>query len=157
MTAVKRRGAGLVAGLIWLAVASGAVAQGEKRVLPVPSVTINAGDVIRDDMLEDRPYAAGQPTFAVIESRLSVVGQAARRTLIAGNPIPINAVEDVKIVKRGVPVRVVLEDSGLSIVTLGSPLQSAGVGALVRVRNIDTGTIVTGIVQPDGSVRVSNT
>jgi len=51
----------------------------------------------------------------------------------------------------------VLEDSGLSIVTLGSPLQSAGVGALVRVRNIDTGTIVTGIVQPDGSVRVSNT
>jgi flagella basal body P-ring formation protein FlgA len=136
MTAMQRCGAGLVAGLIWLAVASGALAQGEKRVLPVPSVTINAGD---------------------IESRLAVVGQEARRTLLAGYPIPINAVEDVKIVKRGVPVRVVLEDSGLSIVTLGSPLQSAGVGAMVRVRNIDTGTIVTGIVQPDGSVRVSNT
>ena len=56
MTAVKRCGAGLVAGLIWLAMASGAaVADGEKRVLPVPSVTINAGDVIRDEMLEDRP------------------------------------------------------------------------------------------------------
>jgi len=157
MTGMMQRGAGLVAGLIWLACAGGALAQEEKRILPVPSVTINAGDVIRDDMLEDRPYRPGQPTFAVVESRLSVVGQAARRTLLAGYPIPINAVEDVKIVKRGVPVRVVLEDSGLSIVTLGSPLQSAGVGALVRVRNMDTGTIVTGIVQADGSVRVSNT
>jgi flagella basal body P-ring formation protein FlgA len=157
MTEMMQRGAGLVAGLIWLVTASGALGQGEKRILPVPSVTINAGDVIKDEMLEDRPYGAGQPSFAVVESRLAVVGQAARRTLIAGYPIPINAVEDVKIVKRGVPVRVVLEDSGLSIVTLGSPLQSAGVGALVRVRNIDTGSIVTGIVQPDGSVRVSNT
>jgi len=74
MTAAKRCGAGLVAGLIWLAVASGALAQGEKRVLPVPSVTINAGDVIKNEMLEDRPYAAGQSTFAVIESRLAAVG-----------------------------------------------------------------------------------
>ena len=150
-------GAALLVGLIWLGVASGAIADGEKRTLPVPAVNIIAGDVIKDEMLEERQFNAGQPNFAVIESRLAVVGQAARRTLIAGYPIPINAVEDVKIVKRGVPVRVVFEDAGLSIVTLGSPLQSAGVGALVRVRNIDTGTIVMGVVQPDGSVRVSNT
>jgi flagella basal body P-ring formation protein FlgA len=155
-------GAALIVGLIWLGVialgsAGGAAADGEKRTLPVPAVNIIAGDVIKDEMLEERQFNAGQPNFAVIESRLAVVGQAARRTLIAGYPIPINAVEDVKIVKRGVPVRVVFEDAGLSIVTLGSPLQSAGVGALVRVRNIDTGTIVMGIVQPDGSVRVSNT
>ena len=155
-------GAALLVGLIWLGVIAvglpgGALADGEKRTLPVPAVNIIAGDVIKDEMLEERQFNAGQPNFAVIESRLAVVGQAARRTLIAGYPIPINAVEDVKIVKRGVPVRVVFEDAGLSIVTLGSPLQSAGVGALVRVRNIDTGTIVMGIVQPDGSVRVSNT
>lgn len=157
MTAVRRCGAGLAAGLIWLAMASGALAQSEKRMLPVPAVTIAAGSVISDEMLEDRQFNPGQPSFAVIESRLALVGQEARRTLVAGYPIPINAVEDAKIVKRGVPVRVVFEDSGLSIVTLGSPLQSGGVGALVRVRNIDTGTIVMGIVQPDGSVRLSNT
>jgi flagella basal body P-ring formation protein FlgA len=157
MTAMRWCGAALVAGLIWLAMIGSAGADGEKRTLPVPAITINAGDVIKDEMLEERQFNPGQPSFAVIESRLSVVGQAARRTLVAGYPIPINAVEDVKIVKRGVPVRVVFEEDGLSIVTLGSPLQSAGVGALVRVRNIDTGTIVMGIVQPDGSVRVSNT
>ena len=157
MTAARWFGGVLAAGSIWLASSAGALADGEKRTLPVAAVTIGAGDVIRDDMLEERQFNPGQPSFAVIESRLALVGQAARRTLVAGQPIPINAVEDVKIVKRGVPVRVVFEDAGLSIVTLGSPLQSGGVGALVRVRNIDTGTIVMGVVQADGSVRVSNT
>ena len=157
MRVVGRCGAGLAAGMIWLAMASGAMAQAEKRTLPVPATTIAAGSIIADDMLEDRQFNPGQPSFAVIESRLALVGQEARRTLVAGYPIPINAVEDAKIVKRGVPVRIVIEEAGLSIVTLGTPLQSAGVGALVRVRNNDTGTIVMGIVQPDGSVRLSNT
>jgi flagella basal body P-ring formation protein FlgA len=51
-------------------------------------------------------------------------------------------------------VKVVVEDSGLSIVTYGSAMQSGAAGALIPVRNTDTGVIIRGVVQPDGTVKV---
>ena len=48
----------------------------------------------------------------------------------------------------------VIEDSGLSIVAYGSALQSGAAGALIPVRNLDTGVIIKGIVQPDGTIKV---
>jgi flagella basal body P-ring formation protein FlgA len=55
-----------------------------------------------------------------------------------------------------VPVKVVVEDGGLVIIAYGTALQSGGVGALIRVRNVDTGVVVMGVVQADGTVRVTN-
>jgi len=49
---------------------------------------------------------------------------------------------------------VIVEDSGLWIVTYGSALQSGAAGALIPVRNVDTGVIIRGVVQPDGTVKV---
>ncbi|RZI38103.1 flagellar basal body P-ring formation protein FlgA, partial [Herbaspirillum sp. HC18] len=78
----------------------------------------------------------------------------ARRALFPGQPIPTNAVEDPWTVARGATVKVVVEDSGLSIVTYGSAMQSGASGALIPVRNTDTGVIIKGVVQPDGTVKV---
>ena len=41
------------------------------------------------------------------------------------------------------------------IVAYGSALQAGGVGDLIRVRNQDSGLVVSGRVQADGSIRVS--
>ena len=38
--------------------------------------------------------------------------------------------------------------------TYGSALQSGAAGALIQVRNTDTGVIIRGIVQADGTVKV---
>ncbi len=40
------------------------------------------------------------------------------------------------------------------ITAAGSPLQDAAVGELIRVRNIDTGVIVSGTVMADGTIHV---
>jgi flagella basal body P-ring formation protein FlgA len=144
---------GLAAALLVLALASPAAA--EDRRLPVPAVSIRAGELIRDDMITERAFAAnllGVATF--IEGRQVLVGRMARRTLLPGQPIPTNAVEDPWTVARGASVKVVVEDNGLSIVAYGSALQSGAAGALIQVRNTDTGVIIKGIVQPDGTVKV---
>ena len=44
----------------------------------------------------------------------------------------------------------------LSIVTYGTSLQSGSPGALIQLRNLDTGVTVRGIIQSDGSVRIQN-
>jgi flagellar basal body P-ring formation protein FlgA len=136
--------------------AGGAVA-GEESRLPVPAVTIYPGDPIREEMLVDRAFAANfEGISSFVGAKYLLVGRSARRTLLPGQPIPTNAVEEPRLVTRGVPVKVIVEDEGLVIVAYGTPLQSGGVGALIRVRNVDTGVVVMGVVQADGSVRIGN-
>ncbi|TFV40963.1 flagellar basal body P-ring formation protein FlgA [Bradyrhizobium frederickii] len=144
---------GLAVVLLILAPVRLAVAE-EKR-LPVPAVAIRAGELIRDDMITERAFAPSLLGVAMfIEGRQVLVGRMARRALLPGQPIPSNAVEDPWTVARGAMVKVVVEDSGLSIVTYGSAMQSGAAGALIPVRNTDTGVIIRGIVQPDGTVKV---
>ena len=144
---------GLAAVLLILASVRSAVAE-EKR-LPVPAVSIRAGELIRDDMITERAFASGLLGVAMfIEGRQVLVGRMARRALLPGQPIPSNAVEDPWTVARGAMVKVVVEDSGLSIVTYGSAMQSGAAGALIPVRNTDTGVIIRAVVQPDGTVKV---
>lgn len=151
---IVRRGAAAAA--IASALSCGAVAQESVRY-PVPATTIYPGDVIRDEMIVDRNFAPNIPgAAAFVGDRVTVVGRTARRLLVAGQMIPINALEDLKIISRGSVVKVVIEDEGLSIVTYGSSLQAGSTGAMIQLRNLDTGVTIRGIVQPDGSVRIQN-
>lgn len=144
------------AALIASVFGGGAIAAEPVR-LPVPVTTIYPGDLIKDEMLIDRAFAPNMPGVAAfVGDRLTVVGRTARRTLLPGQLIPNNAVEDLKIVNRGSVVKVVIEDGALSIVTYGSSLQSGAPGAFIQLRNLDTGVTIRGIVQPDGSVRIQN-
>ena len=142
---------------VLLILASGRLATAEEKRLPVPAVAIRAGELIRDDMITERAFASSLLGVAMfIEGRQVLVGRMARRALLPGQPIPSNAVEDPWTVARGAMVKVVVEDSGLSIVTYGSAMQSGAAGALIPVRNTDTGVIIKGVVQPDGTVKVAD-
>jgi flagella basal body P-ring formation protein FlgA len=144
---------GLAAALMILL--SARIAAAEEKRLPVPAVSIRAGELIRDDMIAERSFAPSLLGVALfIEGRQVLVGRMARRALLPGQPIPTNAVEDPWTIARGAVVKVVVEDSGLSIVTYGSAMQPGAPGALIPVRNSDTGVIIRGIVQPDGSIKV---
>ena len=133
-----------------------APALAEGRPWPVPLVTIHPGETIRDSIIEDREFPGLVDRPQAIDSRRVLVGKVARRTLVAGQLIPVNAVEDPKLVVRGTPVQVVFAQDGLVISALASPLQSGSVGDLVRARNIDSGLVVVGTVQSDGTLRVGS-
>jgi flagellar basal body P-ring formation protein FlgA len=138
-----------------LVCACAGAATGEERRLPVPAVTIRPGEVIRDEMITERAFAANLLGVAqFIEGRQIVVGRMARRSLLPGQPIPTNAVDEPWAVARGAIVKVIVEDSGLSIITYGAAMQSGAAGTLIPVRNTDTGVIIRGIVQPDGTIKV---
>jgi flagella basal body P-ring formation protein FlgA len=124
---------------------------------PVPVTAIYPGDLIREEMIIDRAFTPNMPgAAAFVGERALAVGHIARRTLIPGQLIPINALEEQKVVTRGNVVKVVVEDGSLSIVTYASSLQSGSPGSLIQLRNLDTGVIIRGIVQSDGSVRIQN-
>jgi flagella basal body P-ring formation protein FlgA len=132
-----------------MAVASLQIAVAEERILPVPSVTIYPGDTINESMLKDRTFPENyRYRTAVVESPRVLTGKMARRTLLPGEPIPMNAVDDPKLVTRGVQAQIVFEEG------IGIPLQSATMGETIQVKNVDSGRIITGRVQSDGRIRI---
>ncbi|ADZ72308.1 flagellar basal body P-ring formation chaperone FlgA [Polymorphum gilvum] len=144
-----------IAGMAASAALSGARAAGID--LPVPRVTIHPGDEIGADLLIERRFPANTTRqFAIVTSPRDLVGMVARRTLLPGQPVPLGAVAPVMLVKRGEPARLVFKEGGLFIMTQVEALQSGGAGAVVRVRNVDSGVIVTGTVQADGSILTEN-
>ncbi|MGO4573372.1 flagellar basal body P-ring formation chaperone FlgA [Microvirga sp. 2TAF3] len=130
-------------------------ATADDRILPVPSVTIYPGDVIDESMIKDRPYPENYRfRTSVVESPRVLIGKTVRRTLVPGEAIPMNSIDDPRVVTRGVPTTVVFEEGGLSITGIGTPLQSGTVGQSIQVKNIDSGRTIIGRVEADGRIRI---
>jgi flagellar basal body P-ring formation protein FlgA len=123
--------------------------------IPVPTVTILQGDVLADELVIDQSVVASEKVLRnYFTSREAVLGKVARRVLPKGHAIPINALREPHLFKEGERVVLMFATGGLSIETSGVALQPGVLGSLVNVRNADTGVVVRGVVQPDGSVQV---
>jgi flagella basal body P-ring formation protein FlgA len=91
----------------------------------------------------------------VVQTAEALIGKVARRTLIAGKPVPLTYVRDREVVQKGKPVRVVFTSGGLTISGMAVPLQAGGVGDVLSLRNTDSGTVIKGVVEADGTIRVA--
>jgi flagella basal body P-ring formation protein FlgA len=123
--------------------------------LPVPKISIYPGDVITADQLEKRLFGPAAEQWPVIRSLDAAIGKVARRTLVAGKPIPAAYLRDADVVRQGKPVRIVYTDGPLTISAVAMPLQSGGVGDVLSLRNIESGVIIKGVVDADGTVRIT--
>ena len=129
----------------------------DERVLPIPLVTIYPGDLIRESMIGEKSFS-GRAAFdgSLIDSKGALLGKVARRTLLPERPIAVIAVDAPKLVLLNAQVKIVFDEGGLVITAYGSALQAGAVGDLIRVRNQDSGIVISGKVQPDGSILVSD-
>jgi flagellar basal body P-ring formation protein FlgA len=125
------------------------------ELLPVPRIVIYPGDVISSAMIEDRnPPAAPGSRDLVFTSRAQVVGRIARRTLLPGQAIALNAVREPDAVKSGKPVTLVFRTGTLVITSGGIAMQAGAVGDTISAQAQDSGAVVRGVVHPDGTLRL---
>jgi flagella basal body P-ring formation protein FlgA len=127
---------------------------GQLVTLPVPTVTIYPGQIIDADELSERTFLQNQVGNGYLDSYNMLVGKVAKRTLLPDRPIAINAIGEVDLVTRGTSVQLVFQQAGLTITAYAAPLEDGSAGDFIRLRNIDSGAVVMGVVQVDGTVRV---
>ncbi len=133
----------------------GSIACAMSIELPVPSTTIYPGDVIGEHLLVDRSFTIPPgENWPVCKGRDGLVGKVARRTLLPGRPIPLNSIREADVVNQGKPVTVVFQAGGLTITGQAVALQAGRVGDILSLRNVDSGQVIKGVVQADGTVRV---
>lgn len=121
----------------------------------VPERTIYPGEELTIELV--REVAVTNPNLrgGYVAFTSDVLGKVTTRTLLPGRIILERALRDAWAVERGTSVPIVFSQNGLMISAIGTPLQNAAIGDLVRVRNIETGVIVAGTVMDDGHVRVA--
>lgn len=154
MSRLASRMAAALASLL-LALGPAHARDGVDIALPVPRTTVYPGDTIDADALLERLFVARTVARgSVFEAREALIGKVARRTLLPGQPIPINAIRDPYAVSQGKPAQLVFKAEGLTITSTAIALQNGSIGDVVAARNVDSGTIVKGTVQPDGTLRV---
>lgn len=120
----------------------------------IPKQTIYPGEKLDASMLEVVDVTNPDLRDGYVRSIDEVDGMVTKRTLLPGRVILASALREQYAVERGSTVRLVFNNGGLTITAAGSPLQDAAVGDLIRVRNVDTGVIVSGTVMADSTIHV---
>ena len=106
----------------------------------------------------DRAAVRGAREYAQaasIEQASEIVGKVARRTLLPGQVIPLNAVRPPDLVRQGRPASAIYQADGLTITMQVLPMQPGMAGDYIAVQNSDSGVVIKGTVLPDGSISLS--
>ncbi|MDX2264367.1 MAG: flagellar basal body P-ring formation chaperone FlgA [Hyphomicrobiales bacterium] len=141
-------------GLALFAALFAAPSAAEPLTVPVPRETIYPGDVITQDMIAMRGFQrrSVQEKLVALDAA-AVVGSAARRTLVAGLPIPLASLGKPHLVKQGQTAVIMFEYGGLRITATVVALEAGAAGDAIKVRNSDTSAVITAVIQADGRLR----
>ncbi len=136
-----------------LTVSATTVAHGDTRPIPVPKNIIYAGQQISSNLLRDRVVPVKYLNrVSVIKDYSEIVGKVAKVTLVPNRPIPSNTIAEPYVVKVNVRTTLLFNRGALRITAEVMPMNAAREGELVRARNLQTGVIVYGTAQRDGTI-----
>lgn len=138
--------------LLGLFVADAAFA--DMRTAVVPKRIIYPGEEIQPGQLEEVEVTNPNLVKGYAEDIAAITGKVSKRTLLPGRVILVSALREPFAVSRGTTVMMVFDNGSLVIRASGTPLQDAAIGELIKVRNKDSGVIISGTVMADGTVHV---
>jgi flagella basal body P-ring formation protein FlgA len=126
------------------------------EVVLIPNRVIYPGETIAPGALKEVTLVAGKRKPDAVATQIEDLdGRIAKRTLLPGHYIPVNAIRDAWVVEQGAPVQVIFAAGPLVISAAAVTLQAGATGDIVKVRNIDSGKTFSGVVMADGTIRVS--
>lgn len=120
----------------------------------VPKRIIYPGEELQAGQLEEVEVTNPNLVKGYAERISAVAGLVTKKTLLPGRVILVSALREPFAVSRGSTVMLVFESGPLVITAAGTPMQDAAIGELIRVRNKDSGVIVSGTVMANGTVHV---
>lgn len=123
--------------------------------VPVLARRLAAGEVIEAADLEWVPLRSDRLTRNIIVDADQLIGLAPRRAMHSGRAINQHDVERPELVSRGSLVIMELTGPGMRLTARGKALDDGGKGDTVRVTNLQSKTVVEGLVTGPGKVAVS--
>ena len=133
--------------------ASNAIAQDYSRP-PSTAITpikpIRAGERINRENLAISEPLSDETRIALS----SIIGKAARRALYPGKAITLSDTAPLQVVDRNDIVQVEFTKGLLELSASGRALGAGGIGETIRVMNMDSRSIISGVIIEEGKVKV---
>ena len=85
-----------------------------------------------------------------------VVGLRTKRSIASGSTLHAGMLQRARLVRRGSQVEIVAVSGGLQVRMRGKALADGGRGDRVRVKNLNSGRVITGTVAGSGVIQVLN-
>ncbi len=95
-----------------------------------------------------------RPPHNIISDSDEIVGKKLRRSVKPNTEITKNIVRDVPVVKKGKPVKIIVENGLLGMTTFGISEQDGMCGELIKVRNVTSKKMIYARVMADSLVKV---
>lgn len=129
----------------------------EMIAVPVLTRQITDRDVIEAADLDEVMMPSARLRKDTVTEPGALVGKSARRVISARRPIRATEVIAPKVIEKGAAVEMVYRTPYIAIRTSGEALEDGTTGALIRVKNSDSGRAVSAKVISAGRVEVSPT
>lgn len=123
--------------------------------VPVAAARITPGTPIRTTDLRMQRMRADQLQGDVVRDPAEAAGMTLHRTVLGGQPLLRTDLVRPPLVARGAPVRMTLDQPGISLTLQGTAMQDGGMGALVRVLNPTSHAVLDAEVIGPQMVRIT--
>ena len=123
--------------------------------VPVPIYPIQRGNIITEADLDWLDIPISKAKGDIVMDTAQILGQEAKRTLPQGKPIMLGDTGKMILVERNQEVSLIFRKGAMILTTTGRVLDKGSAGDHVRVMNLESRKIITGIVTQTGEVDVS--
>ena len=122
--------------------------------VPVPVRRILPGEILRAEDLKtiSLPHAR-IGGFAIVDAD-KLIGKEVRRILTQGRPVMTQSVIEPLVIQRGDKVAIKYDDGRLSLSAPGRAMDDAHRGQEIRIVNLVSNTLVTGVARAEGLVEI---
>ncbi len=141
----------LVAASLWGAAAVAA----EKTIeLPVLTSPKAINDVITADDLVMQEFPSHRVKGDMLRDSTQIIGQAAKRQLLAGKPIRLIDLRREQLVQRGENVALIYRNGTLEITATGKAMESGALDDIIRVTNNNSNRTVDATITGPKQVEI---
>ena len=126
-----------------------------KQAIVVANESIAAGTEIQGAQVRLEERETGIEGARYLRDLSKVIGHSLNRRVIAGSPVPGDALEGIKQVLRGAVVKVVVRDGGATLALDGLAESDGRIGEVVAVRNPSSGRTFLARVTGENAVQVA--
>lgn len=128
----------------------------EMMHVPTLKARMQAGDVISEEDIAWDDVPAIRLRKSVITDAKSLIGKSPRRMISAGRPVRLDEITGPTVISKGAQVTLLFKTPTIEIKTLGEAMENGALGTVIKVRNVASKTVILGVVEAEGIVRISS-
>lgn len=126
----------------------------EAIMLPVITSRISKNDLISDEKISYKKLRNNRKYDDYFFEKEEIVGNVAMRNLTIGFPINKRDVAKGELIKRNSEVKIVYSKGAISLESIGQAISEGGIGSKIKVKNLESGKILTGKIIDSRTVRI---